>query len=106
MLFWKHLNQKKIKYGVTYRFLTDEDIGDMVELLEEYPGVCFVYTSAHLKMEGEGAVLAFTYNIYRPGEYDSEALRKDTKFSTMLGDVLMHIIETEQKDEQTRKNNP
>jgi len=101
LLFWK---QQKIKEGVTYRFEDRNDITGIL-LLKEYPGVFYMYNSAKLEEQGEGAVLRFHYSIMNSGEYDEGRLRNDEKFVTMIGDILVHIVNGQVKYEQTRKDN-
>lgn len=102
LLFWK---QPKIKEGKTYRFITVDEL-DVVELLDKFPGVKYTYDGAKFEEQGEAGILKIDYTIVDSGEYNREALQKSDEFVTILGDILLHIIESDIKDESSRKDNP
>jgi hypothetical protein len=99
ILFWKK-KPNRIKHGESH-ILTDEGL---VKLLVEYPGVLYEYQNAKVDERGEGAVLSFHYEIIDAGEYDADHLKKDQKFITMIGDILVYTINEQIQNEQTRKN--
>ena len=96
---------KKYKEGIDYQFVdfNDSELTGIGLLMEGYKGVLYHYHKARVVEEGEISRLQFGYTIVNSGEHDIDALTKDEKLHTIMGDILSEILLTKQTyDEQTR----
>jgi hypothetical protein len=102
LLFWKKkptLPKEGVDY-VLYDFSTSSLTG--IHLISGvYQDVIYYYETAKFIEEGDYAVLKFTYQITNTGKYTEEQLQNDSKFVTMMGDILTDLMEN---NEPTRKN--
>jgi len=98
-----------LEENVDYQFVDfeDSDITGIRLLLKEYHDVVYHYNKVRVKEEVgiDMARLEFGFNLVNLGEHTEEALKEDEKFHTILGDILTHILLTQQ-NEQTRTDYP
>jgi hypothetical protein len=100
---------KMLEENVDYQFVDFEDseITGIRLLMKEYLDVVYHYNKVRVKEEVgiDMARLEFGYTLVNLGEQTQEALQDDENFHTILGDILTHILLTQQ-NEQTRTDNP
>lgn len=103
-MFWK--KPKMLIEGKDYRFVDfkDSDITGIELLMPEFLGVVYHYGKAKISEEGEVGRLQFGYTLVYPGEHDLDTLNADSKFHTIMGDVLTQILIAKAEDE-ARNNN-
>jgi len=91
--------------GKDFKFIdfTNSEITGIQIMEGEYAGVVYHYGKVRVVPQGEMGVLQFGYTVVNPGKHDIDALTKDEKFSTMMGDILTEIL-TKQQYETPRKN--
>jgi len=98
-----------LEESVDYQFVDFEDseITGIRLLLQPYRDVVYHYNKVRVKEEVgiDMARLEFGFSLVSLGEHTEEALKNDEEFHTILGDILTHILLTQQ-DEQTRTDNP
>ena len=102
-----------LKEDIDYKFvdidndMLEEKITGVGLLMPEYEGVLYHYHKAKVVEEGELARLQFGYTILESGEHDVDALTKDEKLHTIMGDILTDIIlNKKQLHEPTRTDYP
>jgi hypothetical protein len=97
-----------LKENVDYQFMDfkDSEITGIRLLMKKYLGVIYHYNKVRVKEESEigMAQLQFGYTLVHPGEHDIDDLNSDAEFHTIMGDILTHILLTQQ-NEQTRTDN-
>lgn len=104
ILFWK--KPKMLSEGQDYRFIDfkDSDITGVELLMPEYLGVVYHYGKARIVDENGFGRLEFGYTLVYPGEHDLDTLNTDSKFHTIMGEILNHIMLAKVEDE-ARNNN-
>lgn len=81
------------KVGVDYYFVDfGEDRNAIVIMKEPYNEVVYCYDKVSLD-ENEERKLVFTYNIINTGDHSIDMLKDDIEFKTLIGDILVNIIE-------------
>lgn len=108
ILFWKNWTKPKTpKEGVDYEFynIEESDLTGIKLLKGSYREVTYYYGTVSMKEQGALATLSFEYRILNPNNYTEEELQNDSKFVTLLGDILTEIIISESAyHEQIRKD--
>ena len=98
-----------LEENVDYQFVDfeDSDITGIRLLLKEYHDVVYHYNKVRVKEEDAigMAQLQFGYTLVHPGEHDIDDLNSNQEFHTIMGDILTHILLTQQ-NEQTRTDYP
>jgi len=80
------------------------DDATWVEITDgKYSSVVFSYGTVRFSWELDIPKLQFSYDILHSGNHDSDLLKNDQEFVTMMGDILTEIIIT---NEPIRTNNP
>jgi hypothetical protein len=101
--------------NLDYAFVDADDKGDItpIKILRgKYEDIVYHYGVVKV-VEGEDPPrIQFDYSIEEFGEHDLDDLKKDQKFVTLLGDILVSIFdnnvlkkEKELSDDATRTNN-
>lgn len=105
MLFWK--KPKMLVEGKDYHFIDfdNSDITGVELLMPDFQGVVYHYGQAKVLEEGEMGRLQFGYTIVDPGKHDIDDLNSDSKYHTIMGDILSKILIAKVEDE-ARNNNP
>lgn len=105
LLFWK--KPKKPKLGVDYEFhyIPESDYTGIKLLKGKYSGVTYYYGTVKFEELGDYLNLKFECKIIDSGNYTEQDLNSDSKFVTIIGDILREILlEEEAKYESYREN--
>lgn len=96
--FWKLKKKPKkleLKEHRDFIFLDAPD--DQLTLIKiisgEYSDIIFHFGKVSVDVQGDIPRLKYEYFIDEYGKFSQESLQKDEKFYTMLGDILVSIIE-------------
>jgi len=74
-------------------------------LVDKYKDILYYYENAKFEVVNEQGMLTFDYSILDDGGHDQVELKADHEFKTLLGDILVEITTTFDRDKiETREN--
>ena len=100
------MNLSKLDIGRSYHFVSSKEEEakwtgiKLTDLTGKYSDIVYQYGKVSLGEESDNGEmpLTFHYDVILSADIDKEELQEDMDFKTLLGDILVDIIEKQLKD--------
>ena len=84
---------KTLEEGVDFKFFEAPEWTGVTILQGDFKGVKYHYGKTWITDQDVQAKLSYEYTVDYPGEYSHESLQSNEKFATMMGDILVLLLE-------------
>jgi len=100
------MNLSKIDIERAYAFVSSKEEGKewtaikLTDLVGEYSGIVYNYGKVAFGEESDSGEmpLTFHYDVVLSNDIPEEELQEDMEFKTLLGDILVDILEKQLRD--------